>query len=167
MALSTAIMPLEGVLRKPKTPGWTPIAEGFKLYESLCYNYSVCLLVDAEEREQVDRWLVVNGLQGHSIVEELATVEVTIYGEGDAKVRKIRDMKFSGFNVDLVVEPDPAVAATLINGGFCVITFTHPVYSLPEWRPDAPKRGPRNWDDLQQQIAEQAFLKATDMRMDE
>ncbi len=152
--MKTALVAIEGVLRK--TMGGSPVPEGIRLYRSLAATGQVVLLLDDWKiREQVDAWLELNGLVQHAFVS---------YAEGQSHLYLANRMRRQGYEIDMVVEPDPWMASEMIKSGLNTLLFTHSQYSHPSWRPDAGK-GIQAWQSIVDETARQAALKALDARL--
>jgi hypothetical protein len=164
-------MTIDGVLRKVK--GETPIPTGLELYRSLAQTWHIVLLSDfIKDYPPLDMFLNVNG-----VIEQVKTIGVdsmtTWLAPPERRLEQVNLARASGQNVQLVIEPDPAVSARLIDNGYNVCTFTPAEYTVPSWRPDyrpsyETDDGPQYampWDKLSKSIAEQARLKAEDDRL--
>jgi hypothetical protein len=152
--VKTALFAIDGVLRK--LIGSSPIPEGIRLYQSLCATGQVVLLLDDwKTREQVEAWLELNGLVGHAFIS---------YAEGQSHLYLANRLRRQGYEVDMVVEPDPWMAGEMIKSGLNTLLFTHSQYSHPSWRPDAGK-GIQAWQSIVDETARQAALKALDARL--
>ena len=146
--MKVAVMAVDGVLRKPV--GGAPVPEGVRLYQALVRAGNVVL--SHHDPIGIADWLELNGCVGHSFIEAGDTVE------------DCNDLRRQGYDIDLVVVPDPAVAAELIHSGFHTLLLTHSAFALPEWRPDSP-RGVRAWDTITKQVADLARMRAEDARL--
>ena len=138
---------VDGVLRK--LVGGSPIPEGIRLYRSLVSTGRVVFLTDGSADDLVADWLELNGCTGRDFIARL---------DGVHRLRR------QGYDIDLVVVPDPLLAAELIATGLNVLLFTHAKYAQPSWRPDAPQ-GVRPWDEITHQVAQLARMKAADERL--
>jgi hypothetical protein len=153
--MKTALILIEGVLRKAM--GGQPIPEGVRLYSSLAVTGQVVLLSTAtrQDREQTEDWLELHGLTGHATVA---------WGDIGPRVSLANMYRRGGYDVDLVVDPDPEQVRDLIAAGFNTLLFTHAQYAHPEWRPDTDP-GVQPWDSITQQVADLARAKAADARL--
>lgn len=154
-SMKTTLITVDGVLRKPV--GGAPIPEGMRLYAGLATSGHTILLSTAmteEARAQVNDWLELNGCTGHDFVawQDGSTLSLANY------------LRRQGYDIDLVIVPDPGDASYLIGAGFNTLLFTHSKFAVPEWRPDAAK-GVRAWDSITQQVADLARMKAADSRL--
>lgn len=150
--MKTALIAVDGVLRK--TMG-SPIPEGIRLYQALAATGQVVLLYDAREREQTDEWLELNGLVKHAFTD---------YADGATRLYLANRLRRQGYEIDMVVEPDPWLASKMIQAGYNTLLFTHAQYTQPGWRPDAGK-GIQSWQEIVDETARQAVLKAADERL--
>lgn len=151
--MKTALVAIDGVLRK--LMGGTPIPEGIRLYQALCATGQVVLL-SHDGTPQTTDWLELNGCISHSFVR-ICPLDFTLANQAN-------QLRREGYDVDLVVVPVPQEATTLINAGFNSLLFTHSQYSHPDWRPDA-RRGVEPWQDIIDETARLAKLKAADERL--
>jgi hypothetical protein len=156
---SAAAIVVDGVLRKPV--GGTPIREGLSLYAGLCAAYNVVLLRTGEDDAEFDHFLVSENLYSHSNV-----FPWIITGGADDVTRsmQVSRIRNSGYAVELVVEPNPVIAAALLHAGFNVLHFMHAAYARPDWRPDF-KSEQRPWDELVSEQQRVAKLRAADNRV--
>ena len=148
--MKTALIAIEGVLRK--IVGGQPIPEGRRLYVSLANTGRIVLLGTIEGPDE-DEWLELNGCVSHDFL--LRTNDSVFAAD---------NLRREGYDVDLVVVPDPEEAQRLIAAGLNTMLFTHAQYSHPEWRPDTD-RGVQPWDDITKQVADLARAKAKDARL--
>lgn len=154
--MKTCLMLVEGVLRN--LVGGALIPEGARLYKSLCATGTVVLLsvvYDGDKRREMQEWLDMNGLTEHALLT---------WGDDGPRVPLANMYRREGYDVDLVVDPDPVTVSGLIEAGFNTLLFTHSQYSHPSWRPDAAK-GVEPWASITQQVAQLARLKAQDNRL--
>ena len=150
--MKSYLIPVDGVLRK--LVAGAPIPEGIRLYRALCSAGRVILLHDGSDHDQVRDWLELNGCAQHDFIE---------WGRGP-RVGAANHLRRQGYDIDLVVEPDPVVAHGLIAAGFNTLVFVHAQYAHPSWRPDTGT-GIQSWDDINRQVAELARMKARDARL--
>jgi hypothetical protein len=152
--VKTSLIPVDGVLRKLMAAA--PIPEGIRLYQSLSKTGSVILAAGHREREQDEDWLELHGLVHHAFVDW--------WYAAASPVDRANALRRQGYDIDLVVEPDPNVASGLIEAGFNTLVFVHSQYSHPSWRPDTDP-GVRPWADIVRQTTEMAKMKAADTRL--
>lgn len=160
MAQPTAVIQIEGVLRKPVTGA--VIDSGRRLYHGLASTYRIVLVSDGDDREYTGHWLGMENFTRHDHI---------VYA-GDRRPRHESPwvgtagmLKISyGYDTDLFVIPDPHDATFLIHYGYNVLLFVQAAYALPEWSPNDPK-GVQPWGELVAEIAAQQALRATDTRM--
>lgn len=159
----TYAMTVEGVLRKPV--GGQPIREGLELYYGLVTRGKLILLTDELTHDELDHWLRIEGLREHSRV----IWNSAMYGQGPGtagirRVCQLNEARRQGHAAELVVEPDPAVAAELIYNGYSTLLFTHANYAVPSWRPDY-QPSPTPWSKLSAMIDDNALTRAEDKRL--
>jgi len=138
-----------------------PITEGIQLYHGLINSFNVVLVTD-DDKEKTDYWLKLENLNRHGVV---------LYGddfpeEENRRIRQVSSLRLRGFAVDLVVEPDPAIAAAILRSGFTVCNFVHRAYAFPSWRPDFEEEQ-RGWEEIERQVIKDKLLRATDNRTEE
>lgn len=160
--MSIAIV-IEGVLRK--VSGGQGIVSGIDLYYGLATR-SKLVLVTEDPIPEVTHWLASEGMREHARIGFSDVVGKSL-GLPEARESALNTLSNSGFApIELVIEPDPDVAKHLITRGYNVLLFCHAQYAMPSWRPDYDHT-PRPWDELAQQIADEAYLRATDTRKNE
>lgn len=146
--MNVALISIEGVLRK--TMGGAPIPEGRRLYVSLANTGRIILL--AYGLNSSEEWLELNGCVQHDFIVR-----------GTNAIELANALRREGYNIDLVVVPDPGEAQQLIAAGLNTLLFTHAEYAHPDWRPDAP-RGVQAWSEIAKRVADEARAKAKDSR---
>lgn len=152
--MSTAVMVLEGVLRK--TSGGAIIPEGKRLYAGLS-SVGQLILMTFELEKFVTPWLETEGLINH---DRLWTAHPS--AGIVAEMNYLRAV--ARYPVDMVITAQPADAVDLIKGGYNTLLFTHAEYAYPSWRPDTVQ-GVQPWDELSKQVADVARMKAQDSRL--
>jgi hypothetical protein len=157
---SAAAIVVDGVLRKPV--GGTPIPQGVALYHGLCAAFNVVLVVEHSvlDMPELQRFLDVEQLYSHGSVAY--GIRPGMSG-AETRVRQAERLRNAGYALDLVVEPNPEVAAALYAAGFNVLHFMHAAYQRPDWRPDF-EGGQRPWDELVAEQQRAAALRAADNR---
>jgi hypothetical protein len=153
---STIVIAFDGVLRADIDA--SPIRAGLMLYHGSVGIGTVGLIVDKTTKEKADYWLKLNGLKDHSWV---------VYREpGDPEdLTQLRDLQVSrlrtlGAAVDLVIEPNPLLAAHMQKMGLTVVLFMHPNHGRPEWRADYSGPKPRAWDEIMEDVTRTQLEKA-------
>lgn len=161
MPLSTAVIQVEGVLRKTVTRA--PLDMGKRLYHGLAATYNLVLVTEDTDRTQAKTWMAMEGFEKHAHI---------VFGDADVGrdsshwLAIVKMLKLSyGYNIEYVVQPDPVEAAQLIKRGYNSLLVTNAAYALPEWRPDAwGKIQP--WSELVEEVIKDKQLRAADKRMD-
>jgi hypothetical protein len=151
--MSVSLIAIDGVLRK--AVGGALIPEGRRLYESLAFTGQVVLLYDAREREQTADWLELHGCNRHAFTD---------FADGATRLYLANRLRRQGYDIDLVVEPDPLMAQEMIKAGYNTLLVTHAKYTQPGWRPDADT-GVRAWSSIVDETAKLAKMKAEDARL--
>lgn len=160
MPISSVAMAVEGVLQK--NVSLAPIPVGIALYHSLKSNFNILLYSEAG-RKELDYWLSIEALTSHSAVEYNENNRVWL-SEINRKRKQVGSLRQRGFSIDIVIEPNPEVAAHMVLDGYSVLTFTHAQYALPQWRPDyTEKRKP--WEELEEEARKISELRAIDERL--
>lgn len=140
---------IDGVLKGDKE---STIRDGLVLYHALRANNQVTLLSN-ESYQDADRWLRINGLQDFDV---LMGNEIELPGE-TVREAQIRVAKARG-PVAMLVDPDPAVIATVYEHGIIGLLFVAPEFAAPQYRPDAPRKF-RSWTDIEQAVDEHRLAK--------
>jgi hypothetical protein len=161
--MSSIAITVGGVLRRPK--GGAPIQQGIDLYFGLATRAKLVLLSSEQDHTGLEYWLRAEGMNEHAKIIWSNVVRATLTPGGE-RLDQLGEAAKIGHDVTLVIEPDPEVSKRLIISGYNVLTFTHAEYSVPAWRPDAITEV-RAWDELSEQVAREAYLRATDPRRDD
>lgn len=150
--MSIAVIVVDGVMRK--LVGGSPIPEGIRLYQSLVLTGQVILL-SHDGTPQTSDWLELNGCTRHRFIRITPL---------HSWASMANDLRRDGYDIDLVVVPDPQSAVELILAGLNTLLFTHAMYTRPDWRPDTSK-GITPWAEIVATHALTARLKAADERL--
>jgi hypothetical protein len=173
--MSAAALTVNGVLRR--VSGGAPIPMGFSLYYGLAAQFQLILLANhSAEKDELQHWLELEGLNDHAMIIYPDSVAAST----EMPQRRLSQVTFARsqrYELSMTIDPDPAVTRALFENGYTTMTFSHQDYSLPEWRPDynlTPHSIDDNgimkdqlatpWDDLQAQVAHNAYLRAQDKR---
>lgn len=162
--MTSIAITVEGVLRR--VIGGAVIRPGIDLYYGLATRAKVILLTGEVDHESLEYWLRSEGMNSHVRIIWSNRVRKLEMNSGGERLDQLSEARMNGHDVQLVIEPDPAVSSRLVIAGFNVCTFTHAEYSVPSWRPDS-RREPRPWDELSEQVAREAYIRATDPRNEE
>lgn len=160
MPQPTAVIQIEGVLRKPVTGA--PIDSGRRLYHGLASTYRITLVAEGDDRQNTSHWLGMEGFTKHDHIVYSGDWRPR-HGEQWVATAGVLKIQY-GYDTDLFVVPGPHDAAALIRHGYNVLLFVQASYALPEWRPDH-RQGVQPWDELMAEIAAQRSLRAKDRRM--
>lgn len=155
---------VEGVLRK--VFGGAPTEQGKVLYFGLATRAKLVLLSGERETDGgLEHWLRAEGMHEHVRIvwADVLTEDMTSGGERLHQLAKGRQL---GYDIQMVIEPDPEVSKRLIIAGYNVLTFTHAQYSVPSWRPDATTKL-RSWDELAAEAERESYLRINDPRKEE
>ncbi|RZU35991.1 hypothetical protein EV284_3474 [Streptomyces sp. BK022] len=156
---ATVAIVIEGVLMREV--GDAVITQGQRLYWGLMESYKVALITDDTDVEPVQHWLKVNGFNKHPylIPAHLKDPE----DEGQRRLKQISRLRQAGCNVELVIEPNPQIAAYLMAHGIGVLNYLHPNYSNPRFRPDYQDTV-TPWSELVGEVERQRALREEDPR---
>jgi hypothetical protein len=162
LAVSSVVITVEGVLQK--NVSYAPIPVGIALYHGLANTFNILLVTDQAQKE-IEYWLSLEGLNRHASIK---------YNEGELeyssslerRVRQVNEYRTQRYHVDMVIEPDPAKCAALLEQGFNTMNFLHAQYAIPTWRPDYEEK-PRGWQNILDYEEEMAKLRAMDARLNE
>lgn len=157
-----AAITVTGVLRKPTTQ--QAIIQGQMLYFSLVQGFSVILLHDEKDTQELDYWLMVEGMNKHNKI--VCTDSLTDRLEApERRLRQINAIRGQGA-ISFIIDADPKVCAHLVNNGYNTLTFTHANYALPDWRPDYAG-GQTPWNELVKTVDYANTMRALDKRYEE
>jgi hypothetical protein len=156
---ATVAIVIEGVLSKEV--GEAVIHQGQRLYWGLMETYRVALITDHTDVEPVKHWLRVNGFNKHPylIPANLRDPE----DPAERRMRQISRLRQAGCNVELLIEPDPEIAAHVMANGVGVLNYLHPNYSSPRFRPDY-QESVTPWSALVDEVERQRALREEDQR---
>jgi len=149
MSQPTCVIMINGVLRK--IVGNDPIKPGIMMFSALASVFNVVLVGN-----NAADWLKEQGIEYDMLVDEGSSPHDNL----------VDTLRFSyGYNVELVVEPDPDQAADLFDAGYTVLGYMHPSYSHPSWRPgyEGEMQG---WADLAESVKQDRLLRVKDQRTD-
>jgi len=156
---STCVIVADGILRHPISG--QPTTVGRRLYTGLATTYRLAVLSDTHAT--LATWLRVEGFTPPA--EYVVTSQATDPDDPAARrLDQLRRLAAYGCAVELVIEPNPAVAAVLLGHGYTVMLLAHPAYAQPSWRPDYTGSS-RRWDDLVAEIDRQRTLRSADTRL--
>jgi hypothetical protein len=149
---STFVITLDGVLRNS-----TQVVnlQGIRLYRALASTGRLAILGGLDEARD-KHFLAANALTQHAyLVPESLDAAPTISGRRMAQITFLRRMQC---HIDCVVEPDPDVAAELFRNGISVLSYLHPQYTQPSFRPDY-KNEATPWNNLVQEVDYQLAMR--------
>jgi len=154
---SIVIFALEGVLQ---SAGGRPVEAGCRLYRTLRSSllYQVGVISAAGET-------TARRFFDH---QHLAAPTFINWSEADPDDWTDTCMvlrRAYPYDIDLIIVPDPAIAAELYHEGFRTMLWTDPRYSRPEHRPDARPPGASSWAKLASGLASDRDLIAADDRI--
>lgn len=156
---ATVAVVLEGVIAREVGEGTIP--QGLRLYAGLMEIYKVALITDREDVEVVRHWLRVNGLDKHPYL--ITTDLKDPLDPGERRMAQISRLRRAGCAVELLIEPNPQVAAHVMRQGIAVLNYLHPNYSNPRFRPDF-REEITPWSDLVEEVERQRALREQDQR---
>lgn len=137
-----------------------PIQIGIQLYHGLLSTFNVLLVTD-DTKEKTDYWLRIENLNKHGAV---------LYGEKTEasrirRIKQVNTLRSRGYAVDLVIEPDPSIAAELLRNGYNICSFLHSSYAYPTWRPDFEGEE-RGWEEIEKRVTVDKIMRSEDPRLD-
>jgi hypothetical protein len=156
---ATVAIVIEGVLQREV--GDAVIHQGQRLYWGLMETYKVALVTDDTDAAPVQHWLRVNGFNKHPYLITANVLDPE--DEGQRRLQQISRLRQAGCNVELVIEPNPQVAAYLMANGIGVLNYLHPNYSNPKFRPDY-QESVTPWSELVGEVERQRALREEDTR---
>jgi len=157
----TGVFVLDGVIRKPNTE--TIIRQGISLFRAVSPGIRTAIL-GTTDKERDEWFLKANNLIPDPDIYPLRVTEGATLAE--RRLAQIARVRAIGANVEFVVEPDPEIAAHLMDQGVPVLLFLSPQYSHPDFRPDA-EREAKPWDQLRATVDYQTALRVGDNRLSE
>lgn len=150
---SSVAMAIEGVLLRPVSS--SPILQGLLLYRALVSVSSVVLVSNETAQPEMEDWLLTNGITGYA----------DLYCQpGVYRLAQINKLRAQGRALDLVVEPSLENVYDLHMAGYDCLHFLTTSYAIPSWRPDY-QHSVRPWDQVAEEIALTARMKAADARL--
>lgn len=161
-----AMFSWEGVLARPHTnvAASTPIRTGVNLYEGLSKVYKLIIVTYSSDENRLYHWLNAYGLRKHVMVLFNDKVDDE-WSEPQVRIRQLKQLQGSSFDIDVAVEPNPEVSAAILAQGVQTLTFSSPRYSNPSFRPDARKGHKRSWDSIAAEMDKQEAMAASDKRI--
>ncbi len=131
-----------------------PIMQGRELWEAAKATGDVGLVTSQTDSEMVNDWLQRERIEGWN---DLA---IGARPRADA----IEGLRRRGWYVRWYIDADPSMSARALHYGVTALTFTHPRYARPEWRPgSAPKR---SWAELVGESEAQRTAWTNDRRLE-
>lgn len=156
---ATVAIVLEGVLRREVGEG--TIGQGVRLYAGLMETYKVALITDNDDVDQVKHWLRVNGLSKHAYLIPPALKDPE--DPAERRMAQISRLRQAGCTVELLIEPNPLIAAHVMKQGIAVLNYLHPSYANPRFRPDF-REEVTPWSELVVEVERQRALREEDQR---
>lgn len=152
---------VEGVMRRDVGEGVIP--QGQRLYWGLMESYKVALLTDCDHLDLgvVEYWLKVNGFNKHAYVMPVSLLDPE--DPGERRMQQISRLRRAGCAVELLIEPDPVIAAHVMGNGIGVLNYLHPNYSNPRFRPDYQETV-TPWNSLVDEVERQRVMRGDDPR---
>lgn len=150
---------VEGVLKMPNDE--SPIMAGILLYKSLCQSHRVSLILDGNNRQRLQYWLVVNSLTDH--VGEVYWEKSDPEDRVKRRLNQVNRLKREG-PLSMVIEADMDVVAALFKSGTPSMMYMHPTYLHPDFHPSA-KTVVTPWADLYAEQKRQREARAADDRI--
>ena len=150
---STVAIVFEGGLKGEVND--SPIRAGVLLYKGAAQAGRVAILVDRTSQEKVEYWLNLQNMHDHSwIILPRASDPLD---PAQRRLLQVARLRSEGSAVELVLEPNPAVAAALQGSGVATALFMHPATARPEYRPDFEGKN-RPWALVEAEIDRQLLM---------
>lgn len=145
---------MDGVLR---TDTKVPIFEGIMLYRAL--NLDATVLLACGDEQDAIRWC-----KEHKIKDVDGFISDSKVAASDNKDwLKVQQQQALG-TVYFVITSDLDLAKTCLENGVRVLTFIHPIYLSPKFRPDG-RDGRRSWDAVVGELDKQLNMLLEDERL--
>lgn len=138
----------------------TIIPLGAQLYHAFRSVSQVLLISNETPVDQLEQWLWMEQISGYA---EICPPDDIMREQENYRLWQVNQLRKKGYNVELVVEPDPVTCSVLLANGYSVLNFLHALYALPAWRPDF-EHTVKPWDELSHQVATLAAMRAADKR---
>lgn len=156
-----AVVPIEGVLRKPV--GGQVNTDGLELYRALVSQYGIILVSESAEKDRTLDWLEKSGVTMYDDIVFYPSLRInTLEGMW---TNVLRTLAMRGVNIALVVVNDPESAMEVIERMTPVLMYSQPAYGLPEWLPGR-KRPSQPWSELVDIVEYEALARRNDRRME-
>jgi hypothetical protein len=143
------LMAMRGVIRNE---AGLPITQGVELYAALVQVARVSIALDDDNPESVEHWMRIEGMTGHQGI-----IPHDLIGD-NLRVTQVQRLRAQGFNPTLIIDPNPTTCAALLREGYTALLFSHPKFSLPEFRPDYQQQV-KPWNDIVEETEQQVRLK--------
>jgi hypothetical protein len=78
-------------------------------------------------------------------------------------MQQLSRLRQAGCHVELLIEPNPQIAAHVMSRGTGVLNYLHPNYSSPRFRPDY-RETVTPWSELVDEVERQRALREEDQR---
>lgn len=150
----SVIVFLDGVLRHQLNK--QPLTEGVALYRSFKEKYTV-VVVGNEKKASTEHWLRSHKVDFDDILENSETKH------GKDSFAQCQHLRTKG-HIEFVITADTVLAKQLLESGYNVLMFLHPIYLRPEFRPDAPE-GVKPWAEIEKEYDRQLGLYMDDSRV--
>lgn len=143
------VVALDGVLRS--LAGGTPIQEGRLLLEALKSVGVVFILTD-ESEDRARRWLSQNNVFSFDFILDS---KVDLNDGVPLRQRQVQVLAAKRGKISLFVDHEPMNVAWAMGRGITSLLFTHPIFALPNNRPDTME-GKRSWEEITKTYEKQA-----------
>ncbi len=163
----TAVMvSVEGVLgQESRLSGFQPQPEAIRFLAAIKSQYKVLLSSVNPKKENLEHWLLLNGLTPELFYEELyvRTSKQIGMDEDEVHHEQIVSLRARGYGLTLVVSASPDLVADAVSMGIQGLLWASPTYLRPDMQPGGARR-PRAWSVIEDEVERQAVLKNTDRR---
>lgn len=151
-------MVVEGILMKPVASTIIPL--GAQVYHAFRSINQVLLISNETPVDQLESWLWMEQISGYA---EIYPPDDIMQTRDDYRLWQVNQARKKGYNIELVIEPNPDNCSLLLANGYSVLNFLHAQYALPAWRPDFQHKI-TPWNELSDQVARLAAMRAADKR---
>lgn len=152
-----AVIAIDSVLLDEATS--TTIPTGRYLYDALAHAYRIFLVEDVVLNPL---WLTINGFESHQrFVNRIPDDPEDKVARRLRQLERIRGM---GGTVQLLIDPDPLVAAAASKLGITCLHYVDAPYARPEFHPDY-KFEMTPWEKMVEEIDRSKVIRAADTRM--
>jgi hypothetical protein len=157
---TTAVLPVEGILRKPI--GGLVNEGGLALFRALSAEYSIILVTQEAAHARINEWLEKENILRY---DDILYGDLCLLSTETYWANMIRILRTRGYNLGLVLVNSPEDALEVLACHVPVLMYSQPAYGLPEWLPGS-RRGAERWSELSAKVESDRRAKLDDKRME-